>query len=164
MGLPSPCHHTDAVTRGTAWCDTVRLACGATGAALAAVRGASVTFTAASGGPVERLVGLTVPLSRGLVGYVALTGHVLQVDPAPADPRFDDDTADRIDYSPRVMTVVPVRGDGQGVIGVLAVFDHSTALIDPVSTVEWFAARTNLLDLDPTACRASTPDERCDRR
>ncbi len=84
-------------------------------------------FRVAAGAQGAGAIGLSVPPSQGIVGYVFSTGQALALSDVLSDPRFDRGTAERTGYVPRSIAAVPLV-DGQTPVGVLQVLDkRSTA-------------------------------------
>jgi signal transduction protein with GAF and PtsI domain len=67
-------------------------------------------------------VGLSVPPSQGLVGYVYTTGQALALSDVARDKRFGRAFAESTSYVPRSIVAVPLV-DEHGTIGVLEVLD-----------------------------------------
>lgn len=84
-------------------------------------------FRVAAGAQGQGAIGLSVPPSQGIVGYVFSTGQALALSDVLSDPRFDRGTAERTGYVPRSIAAVPLVDD-QVPVGVLQVLDkRSTA-------------------------------------
>jgi GAF domain-containing protein len=83
-------------------------------------------FRVAAGAQGAGAVGMSVPPSRGIVGYVFSTGQPLALSDVGSDPRFDRATAERTGYVPRSIAAVPLMAEGQAV-GVLQVLDKHTS-------------------------------------
>jgi GAF domain-containing protein len=79
-------------------------------------------FRVAAGPRGAGAVGLSVPPSKGIVGYVYSTGQALALSDVGNDPRFDRATAERTGYVPRSIAAVPLV-DGTATVGVLQVLD-----------------------------------------
>ena len=79
-------------------------------------------FRVAAGAQGAGAIGLSVPPSHGIVGYVFSTGQALALSDVLSDPRFDRRTAERTGYVPRSIAAVPLI-DGQSPVGVLQVLD-----------------------------------------
>jgi GAF domain-containing protein len=79
-------------------------------------------FRVAAGPQGAGAVGLSVPPSQGIVGYVYSTGQALALSDVGDDPRFDRATAERTGYVPRSIAAVPLV-DGTATVGVLQVLD-----------------------------------------
>ena len=79
-------------------------------------------FRVAAGAQGKGAVGLSMPTSRGIAGYVFSTGQPLALSDVLSDPRFDRATAERTGYVPRSIAAVPLVDDEQ-TVGVLTVLD-----------------------------------------
>jgi adenylate cyclase len=62
---------------------------------------------------------IRLPLSRGLIGFVARTGRTLRLRDAYNDPRFDQSTDRRTGYRTRSMLCVPITATDGTVIGAI---------------------------------------------
>lgn len=82
-------------------------------------------FRVAAGAQGAGAIGLSVPPSRGIVGFVFSTGQPLALSDVMSDPRFDRATAERTGYVPRSIAAVPLI-DGENTLGVLQVLDKHT--------------------------------------
>lgn len=83
-------------------------------------------FRVAAGAQGAGAIGLSVPPSRGIVGFVFSTGQPLALSDVLTDPRFDRATAERTGYVPRSIAAVPLIDRDQAV-GVLQVLDKRTS-------------------------------------
>src|SRR5688572_22386467 len=83
-------------------------------------------FRVAAGAQGAGAIGLSVPPTRGIVGYVFSTGQPLALSDVMTDPRFDRATAERTGYVPRSIAAVPLVDDEQ-TVGVLQVLDKHTS-------------------------------------
>jgi len=92
--------------------------------------GASLTFRAADGAGAAAIVGVSMPLSRGIVGWVALTGQGIAVGDVTKDTRYAGDVAEMTNYVPNVIFAVPLDTESRGVVGVLEVLDPRYAAAD----------------------------------
>jgi GAF domain-containing protein len=79
-------------------------------------------FRVAAGEHGAGAIGLSVPPSQGIVGYVYSTGQAIALTDVLADPRFDQATAQRTGYVPRSIAAVPLIDDA-ATLGVLQVLD-----------------------------------------
>ncbi len=79
-------------------------------------------FRVAAGAQGAGAVGLSVPPSRGIVGFVYSTGQPLALSDVTSDPRFDRAAAERTGYVPRSIAAVPLV-DRDETVGVLQVLD-----------------------------------------
>jgi GAF domain-containing protein len=83
-------------------------------------------FRVAAGEQGAGVIGVTVPPSKGIVGYVFSTGQPIALSDVMSDPRFDRATAQRTGYVPRSIAAVPLVDAGSPV-GVLQVLDKRTS-------------------------------------
>ncbi len=83
-------------------------------------------FRVAAGEQGAGAIGLSVPPSQGIVGYVFSTGQALALSDVLSDPRFDRRTAEKTGYVPRSIAAVPLI-DGQVAVGVLQVLDKRSS-------------------------------------
>ena len=81
-----------------------------------------LVFRVAAGAQGQRVVGLSVPATDGLVGYVFTTGQALALSDVANDARFGRAFAEQTDYVPRSIVAVPLV-DEEGPLGVLEVLD-----------------------------------------
>ena len=79
-------------------------------------------FRVAAGAHGAGAVGLSVPPTRGIVGFVYSTGQPLALSDVTSDPRFDRAAAERTGYVPRSIAAVPLV-DRDETVGVLQVLD-----------------------------------------
>jgi GAF domain-containing protein len=84
--------------------------------------GASLVFRAASGEGADEVVGVTIPVSRGIAGWAVVSGQAIAVADVASDARFDAATAESTGYVPSVILAAPVIADGDAV-GVIEVLD-----------------------------------------
>lgn len=83
-------------------------------------------FRVAAGEKGAGAIGLAVPPTQGVVGYVYSTGQALALSDVASDPRFNRDAAEQTGYVPRSIAAAPLL-DEHGVIGVVQVLDkHSS--------------------------------------
>src|SRR5918996_1602837 len=79
-------------------------------------------FRVAAGEQGAGAVGLTVPPTQGIAGYVYSTGQALALSDVASDPRFNRDAAEQTGYVPRSIAAAPLF-DEHGTLGVLQVLD-----------------------------------------
>ncbi|HEX9259554.1 MAG TPA: GAF domain-containing protein [Acidimicrobiales bacterium] len=106
-------------------CDTAHLAFAAGACSVAVVDEGTdeLLYVAATGPAAEQVVGLRLPLGRGIAGYVAGSGEAMAVDDVRRDARWAADVAERVGYQPISLMASPIaRGDR--VLGVLTVLDR----------------------------------------
>ena len=123
----------------TAVCRAGRVAFGAAAVSIARVDDDGLRYEAADGVGADEIVGVELPLGRGLGGLVAATGQALVVDDPSADPRFGRDVAERTGYVPSSMLVVPVHAEDGMVAGVLSVLDRTVGAADALELGSAFA-------------------------
>jgi GAF domain-containing protein len=85
-----------------------------------------LVFEAVSGEGEGALVGMRIPSSTGIAGWVLITGQPIVIDDLQQDPRFARDAAERTGYVPKALMAVPLV-HGETVLGVLQVLDRSLA-------------------------------------
>ena len=84
-------------------------------------------FRVAAGEQGAGAIGLSVPPTQGIVGFVYSTGQALALSDVANDPRFNRDAAEQTGYVPRSIAAAPLL-DENGTQGVLQVLDkHSSA-------------------------------------
>ena len=83
-------------------------------------------FRVAAGAQGAGAVGLSIPPTRGITGFVFSTGQPLALSDVGSDPRFDRAAAERTGYVPRSIAAVPLADQDQ-IVGVLQVLDKHTS-------------------------------------
>nr|WP_256366704.1 GAF domain-containing protein [Aeromicrobium sp. 9AM] len=91
--------------------------------ALANPDGSSLSFAAAEGIGAGAIIGVEVPVDRGLVGWAAMSGQPVGVSDVRADPRFARDIAERTGYVPTTILAAPFFDSAWDVLGVIEVLD-----------------------------------------
>ncbi len=91
--------------------------------ALASDDGGSLTFAAADGIGAAEVIGVEVPVGRGLVGWTAMSGQPVAVRDVRTDARFAQDIAESTGYVPTAILAAPFFDAGGEVMGVLEVLD-----------------------------------------
>ncbi len=101
---------------------------GAAAASIALVneREQMLEFKVAYGAGQEGLVGMRVPLDRGIAGYVAMSGQPIAISDVQQDVRFNQDFARSTGYVPKSILATPLLS-GERVIGVMEVLDKIDA-------------------------------------
>jgi GAF domain-containing protein len=84
--------------------------------------GQSLFFKVAHGAGSENVIGMRVPLNRGIAGYVAMTGQPIAISNVREDTRFNQDFAKSTGYVPQSILAMPLISDDR-VIGVMEVLD-----------------------------------------
>jgi len=83
-------------------------------------------FRVAAGEKGAGAIGLAVPPTQGIVGYVYSTGQPLALSDVGNDPRFNRDAAEQTGYVPRSIAAAPLF-DEHGTLGVLQVLDKRSS-------------------------------------
>lgn len=101
---------------------------GAAGASIALVneRDHTLEFKVSFNAGDFDVVGMTIPIDKGIAGYVAMTGQPLSVSDVHQDPRFDRKFAESTGYVPDSILATPLFS-GDRVIGVMEVLDKLDA-------------------------------------
>lgn len=90
--------------------------------ALASEDGSELTFVAADGAGAAGIVGVSIPVRRGIAGWVALTAQPIAVADVSRDDRFARDVAEATEYVPTTVLAAPLLDDGE-TVGVIEVLD-----------------------------------------
>lgn len=116
-----------------------------------------LVFEAVSGEGEGDLVGMRIPSSTGIAGWVLVTGQPIVIDDLQQDPRFARQAAERTGYVPKALMAVPLV-NGEATLGVLQVLDRAqdrAATIGDIDLLILFANQAAIgLDLLQTARRA----------
>lgn len=83
-------------------------------------------FKVATGVGKEDVVGMRIPLDKGIAGYVAMTGQAIAIADVKTDPRFLLEFAESTGYVPSSILATPLLM-GDQVIGVMEVLDKIDA-------------------------------------
>lgn len=98
-----------------------------------------LAYRAASGAGAAAIIGVRLPVTRGIAGWVAISGQPLAVSDLSNEPRFASDVAQATDYVPRTLLAAPVAGP-EGVLGVLSVLDRDATRPDAKRDIELAAS------------------------
>ena len=93
--------------------------------------GATLRFIAADGAGADAITGLTMPVSRGIAGWVAMSGEPLQIADVGTDRRFARDVAEATAYVPTSILACPVVDSSGETVGVVEVLDATIHYADP---------------------------------
>ena len=101
---------------------------GAAAASIALVdeRRQELEFKVSYGVGNEDVVGMRIPLDKGIAGYVVMTGQPIAISNVQQDTRFNQDFARSTGYVPRSILAMPLLW-GDRVIGVMEVLDKINA-------------------------------------
>lgn len=100
-------------------------------------------FRVAAGPQGAGAIGMSVPPTKGIVGYVYSTGQALALSDVGSDPRFDRTAAERSGYVPRSIAAVPLV-DRETTVGVLQLLDKRESpsfTLRDMELLEVFAAQ-----------------------
>lgn len=116
-----PAGHDDLLQ---AVCDAAKELFGAAACSIALVEEQSdeIVYRVASGAGAAQVLGLRLPLGRGVAGWVVSSGMPIRVDDLTADPRFGREVAEQTGYVPRSILATPLE-TALTVLGVLSVLD-----------------------------------------
>lgn len=122
-----------------------------------------LVFEAVSGEGEGDLVGIRMPSSTGIAGWVLVTGQPIVIDDLQQDPRHARQTAERTGYVPKALMAVPLS-NGETSLGVLQVLDRSTDRAFSLGEIDLLILFANQaaigLDLLQTARRARAVADR----
>ncbi|MEO5632543.1 GAF domain-containing protein [Gaiella sp.] len=116
-----------------------------------------LVFEAVSGHGEGDLVGMRMPSSTGIAGWVLVTGQPLVIDDLQHDPRFARQAAEQTGYVPQALMAVPLV-NGEMTLGVLQVLDRARDRVGSIGEIDLLILFANQaaigLDLLQTARRA----------
>ena len=116
-----------------------------------------LVFAAVASPEEQSLLGLRIPSSTGIAGWVLSSRTPLVIDELQNDPRFARDVAERTGYVPRGLMAVPLLHDERA-LGVLQVLDrpsNSRFSLEEMELLGLFATQAAVaLDLLASARRA----------
>jgi GAF domain-containing protein len=114
-----------------------------------------LVFEAVAREEERHLVGMRIPSSTGIAGWVLSTRQPLVIDDLRQDPRHARDVAERTGYVPQGLMAVPLLHEERA-LGVLQVLDRSTAFsLTEMELLGMFANQAAIaLDLLERARRA----------
>ena len=82
----------------------------------------TLQFKVAYGEGNQDVIGKTIPIDQGIVGYVVMTGQPIAISDVEEDPRFDREFATKTGYVPRSILAMPLHWQEE-IIGVMEVLD-----------------------------------------
>jgi GAF domain-containing protein len=89
--------------------------------------GDTLRFVAADGAGAQQILGVVLPVSRGIAGWVAMSGEPIQVADVATDQRFAREVAESTAYVPTTILAAPVEDRNGGMAGVVEVLDPAHA-------------------------------------
>jgi signal transduction protein with GAF and PtsI domain len=84
--------------------------------------GDALVFVAADGEGADQIIGLELPVGRGIAGWAVMSGQPIAIRDVRSDARFARDVAESTSYVPTSILAAPIfsrTGEVQGVIEVL---------------------------------------------
>jgi len=87
--------------------------------------GETLRFVASDGAGADAIVGVTIPVSRGIAGWAAMSGQPISVRDVQTDARFARDVAESTNYVPSSILAAPMMTTEGEVMGVTSVLDPS---------------------------------------
>ncbi len=96
---------------------------GAAACSVALLEGDELVFRAAAGVGAAEVIGVRLPVGRGIAGWAVASGQAIAVADVNVDRRFDRETAASTGFLPTSILAVPVEDD-DGPRGVLEVLDR----------------------------------------
>jgi signal transduction protein with GAF and PtsI domain len=124
--------------------------------ALVDEEGEALQFVASDGAGADEIVGVSIPVSRGIAGWTAMSGQPIAVRDVQSDARFARDVAEATSYVPRSLYAAPLL-DGHGeVLGVASVLDP---VVDEASdwTLNVLGTLAGLMAIIVEASRQGSP-------
>jgi GAF domain-containing protein len=91
--------------------------------ALVTDAGDALVFVAADGEGAAAIVGVSIPVSKGVAGWAAMTGQPIAVRDVQTDARFAREVAESTRYVPDRILAVPLMTPDGEVSGVMEVLD-----------------------------------------
>jgi len=85
--------------------------------------GETLEFVASDGAGADEIVGVTIPVSRGIAGWAAMSGQPIAVRDVQSDARFARDVAESTNYVPSSIMAAPLLAVDGEVMGVASVLD-----------------------------------------
>ena len=93
--------------------------------ALVDEEGETLRFVASDGAGADAIVGVSIPVSRGIAGWAAMSGQPIAVRDVQTDARFARDVAESTNYVPSSILAAPMMTTEGEVMGVTSVLDPS---------------------------------------
>jgi signal transduction protein with GAF and PtsI domain len=118
--------------------------------------GETLEFVASDGAGAAEIVGVSIPVSRGIAGWAAMSGQPIAVRDVQTDARFARDVAESTNYVPTAIYAAPVLDAAGEVLGVASVLDP---VVDETSdwTLHVLGTIAGMIGLVTTATAGSDP-------
>jgi GAF domain-containing protein len=85
--------------------------------------GSALRFVAADGAGSAAILDVSLPISRGIAGWVVMSGEGIAVGDVQRDSRFARDVAEATQFVPSSILAVPLVDEQGAVLGVIEVLD-----------------------------------------
>jgi len=85
--------------------------------------GATLEFAAADGVGADSIIGVELPIGRGIAGWVAMSAQPILITEVAEDSRFARDVAEATNFVPDIILAAPLLDEDGEVLGVLEVLD-----------------------------------------
>ena len=102
-----------------------------------------LVFYVASGRGAEDVIGMRVPVGRGIAGWVVTSGQPIAIADVSRDPRFARDVAESTGYLPKSILAMPLETNRQ-MIGVIEVLDRRSESPRDMELLALFARQAAL--------------------
>jgi signal transduction protein with GAF and PtsI domain len=124
--------------------------------ALVAEDGGTLEFVASDGAGAHEIVGMSIPVGRGIAGWAAMSGQPIAVRDVQTDARFARDVAESTHYVPTAIYAAPMLDAAGEVLGVVSVLDP---VVDETSdwTLTVLGTMAGLMGLVTTATAGADP-------
>lgn len=86
-----------------------------------------LVFRAAGGTGADEVIGLRLPVNRGIAGWVVSSGQPIAVQDVRQDPRFARDVAESTGYVPTSILAMPIESE-RALLGVVEVLDRAVVV------------------------------------
>lgn len=118
--------------------------------------GGTLEFVASDGEGAAEIVGVRIPVSRGIAGWAAMSGQPIAVRDVQSDARFARDVAESTNYVPNAIVAAPILDARGEVLGVASVLDPT---VDEASdwTLHVLGTIAGLVGLVVTATAGADP-------
>ena len=111
---------------------------GAAACSLALLEENELVFLVASGEGADEVIGMRVPVTRGIAGWVVSSGQPIAISDVRRDPRFATDVAESTGYVPRSILAMPLETE-RAMLGVISVLDRDVEARDTARDMEHLA-------------------------
>lgn len=113
---------------------------GADAGSILLAEGDRLAFKVVKGGASNKITGLSIPKSQGLVGWVVDNGSAIRIDDAKNDSRFDSEVDKITGYDTKTVLCAPLRLNS-GTIGALELINKKDGVFssDDENLITYFA-------------------------